>query len=651
MTTTSAAAARTVVVVLVIAVVAGGVPAVGAQSTETTVNFDLTATFGGVAADGTTRTVHVTAPDALAGAASLGDASASAADGSATVVRTSIVDGPDDDGTRDSLAVVVRVGGGGRTSLSVSVAGTASDPGYVPDSLSVPDTGVQYAVDLNPLVREAVRQQGGSLGPLEDDAPVLSVAPPAGATVSDLSIQATVVGGIGLSVPLERLDARASVALSRTSLTVEENRTATVAVRNTGEVPLSLSSITLAGGDDAFSVTDRTGVIPAGDALTLAVERRTDDAANATLRVHTNATDRPTTTVSLTAPPVGPTVEVQRGERRENATVTVTDQPAGEPVSAAVNVTAGNATIENMSVTLAESRDFSMTVRSVPMMDEEMPAMDTSNKTVVNTFVVEHTFDNDEVTRATMTVTVPRGAVAASDTTDPDEVALFRHAGGGWTEANTTLLGSTDAGYRYRVVADGYSEWATAGKQAEFRIVASGVNVSSVRVGETVTVSVRIENTGGADGRYHAELLLNDEVVDDRRITIAAKGTGEVNFERALSSAGTYEVQVNDVLVDEVRVEPTDADEDQGATGEDDGDRTDGDTADSDRTGADASGGDGADQQADATPADGNDNDGSGAEGGDAGTDGSDGGLPVVPVAGAVALLVVVGLGIYAVRS
>ncbi|MFC7081162.1 CARDB domain-containing protein [Halorussus caseinilyticus] len=93
----------------------------------------------------------------------------------------------------------------------------------------------------------------------------------------------------------------------------------------------------------------------------------------------------------------------------------------------------------------------------------------------------------------------------------------------------------------------------------QFEITNATVKFSTLSVGDALEVRVRITNRGDADGTFTAELVLGDELVADRQLTIAAGGMRQVTFEREVVKPGTYDVYVNEFQVGEVRVNGSEA--------------------------------------------------------------------------------------------
>jgi hypothetical protein len=71
------------------------------------------------------------------------------------------------------------------------------------------------------------------------------------------------------------------------------------------------------------------------------------------------------------------------------------------------------------------------------------------------------------------------------------------------------------------------------------------ISPSAVYVGETVTISVLITNSGDADGSYMVALKIDGEVEETKEITLSAGASGEVTFTTTKDVAGIYSVEVD----------------------------------------------------------------------------------------------------------
>jgi hypothetical protein len=88
------------------------------------------------------------------------------------------------------------------------------------------------------------------------------------------------------------------------------------------------------------------------------------------------------------------------------------------------------------------------------------------------------------------------------------------------------------------------------------------ISPSEVNIGETVTISVLITNTGNAAGSYEMTLKINGVVEATQDITLNAGASEEVNFTVVKAVAGNYTVEINGfsstfVVREEAPLEPT----------------------------------------------------------------------------------------------
>lgn len=72
---------------------------------------------------------------------------------------------------------------------------------------------------------------------------------------------------------------------------------------------------------------------------------------------------------------------------------------------------------------------------------------------------------------------------------------------------------------------------------------------------ETLEVTGVIDNEGEEDGTFHAELRMNDVIVETEAVAVAAGEREMVEFSGSFSEPDEYEVRINDELAGTVRVE------------------------------------------------------------------------------------------------
>jgi len=71
------------------------------------------------------------------------------------------------------------------------------------------------------------------------------------------------------------------------------------------------------------------------------------------------------------------------------------------------------------------------------------------------------------------------------------------------------------------------------------------ISPSEVNIGEAVTISVTVANTGTASGTYKVTLKIDGSVEDTKEVTLNADASTEVTFTMTKDVAGTYSVEVD----------------------------------------------------------------------------------------------------------
>ncbi|MGZ0748497.1 hypothetical protein [Haloparvum sp. AD34] len=83
----------------------------------------------------------------------------------------------------------------------------------------------------------------------------------------------------------------------------------------------------------------------------------------------------------------------------------------------------------------------------------------------------------------------------------------------------------------------------------------ANVSVTTETADGTVSVAVRIVNTGEATGRYAIELVAEDDgLVAERDLRVPPNGTRQAAFDAEITEKTTYAVYVNDVEVERFTV-------------------------------------------------------------------------------------------------
>jgi hypothetical protein len=130
-----------------------------------------------------------------------------------------------------------------------------------------------------------------------------------------------------------------------------------------------------------------------------------------------------------------------------------------------------------------------------------------------------------------------------------EELALgyYNEASGLWTElpsvvdtVNHIVSAPVEHLSTFAVIAP-----LSAPLPASFTASALTVSPTEAEIGETVTVSVLVTNTGELEGDYALILKLNRVVAEVKKITVAGGDSQEVVFSTARDEAGGYSVEVN----------------------------------------------------------------------------------------------------------
>jgi uncharacterized membrane protein len=91
---------------------------------------------------------------------------------------------------------------------------------------------------------------------------------------------------------------------------------------------------------------------------------------------------------------------------------------------------------------------------------------------------------------------------------------------------------------------------------AAFTVSSLTISPSEVEVGEEVTISVVVQNTGELEGTYTVTLRINGVIEDIENVTLAGGTTKSVTFRVAEGTGGTYNVEVDGLTGTFVVTEP-----------------------------------------------------------------------------------------------
>lgn len=87
----------------------------------------------------------------------------------------------------------------------------------------------------------------------------------------------------------------------------------------------------------------------------------------------------------------------------------------------------------------------------------------------------------------------------------------------------------------------------TAARLPNFETSELTVNPSSVEIGVAATISVKVDNTGGASGSHEIELEINGIQEEIKTITVDAGESTIVQFDVNRDQSGVYEVVIDEL--------------------------------------------------------------------------------------------------------
>lgn len=348
---------------------------------------------------------------------------------------------------------------------------------------------------------------------------------------------------------------------------VGETATETVTIENEGEGDLEISALELRDddvfggpGDDQVSPDDPLTVRP-GETHTVdvAFTPETDQPRSTSLVIRSNDPVNPNSVVYVTSTNVEATVKVDEQNRMQmNATAEGASPENPAQVEMPDPVEDESYETDSLSVTPTEETDIEVDMTSSSKELDTTPESEEglgNGTEQMGNISVDANVDNEQIQELEFQTRVDTEQLAEMQS-DPGNVSLYRYSeeNDEWVEKETEVVGQENGETILRTTADGASEWTAAAKTPAFDITETNIDVTATTVGDDVTIQVLVTNTGGTDGSYEAELLLDEEIVDQQERTVPNGGTVGINFERSFEEAGLYTVEVNDIFVGEVNV-------------------------------------------------------------------------------------------------
>jgi hypothetical protein len=356
------------------------------------------------------------------------------------------------------------------------------------------------------------------------------------------------------------VDVGPNVSVTPRRLVFANRTTRTVTVRNTGTVPLSVEPVRIGNDEGAYRVVQGF-TLPANASRSVSVrfDRPDDRLRTATLRVRSNDSETPVVGVRLANAPTrvtsAPAVAVD-GEASVN--VTITDAVADQRLTLSFlreRTRDDGFALVNVSLTPRRDGRFSVNATSSEGPLDTTPDPELETGTEGRGFLsVNETIDDGNVSNVTVRFQLATDRLVGNET--PEDVALYRYDGDRFVELPTRFLGERNGTHLvFAAASPGLSSFVAGVKHPRFEITQTVLSTTRLPPGGDLIAVARVENVGSADGLFTARLIFNESTVERRELTIAANGTSQAAFERAIDRPGVYGLFVNDVFVDDVRVD------------------------------------------------------------------------------------------------
>jgi len=121
----------------------------------------------------------------------------------------------------------------------------------------------------------------------------------------------------------------------------------------------------------------------------------------------------------------------------------------------------------------------------------------------------------------------------------------------GGASEKVTFIDSERTEGTYAVSVDGESGSFTVTtappRPARFSVSDLTISPAKAETGDRVSISVRVENTGGQQGSYDVQLKLDGQVVETKGVTLAAGASTMVSFSVTRDVSGTYTMTIGTV--------------------------------------------------------------------------------------------------------
>jgi len=241
-----------------------------------------------------------------------------------------------------------------------------------------------------------------------------------------------------------------------------------------------------------------------------------------------------------------PTVVEVAETTEETVRVNVSNARADQPVAVSVPGESGNVTFDSVTLTVERDIDVGLLVEPSVEAPARLPRGVTGLRVVRLT---SGTFD-DDLQRVAFRFTATKAElIEAGASRGYDNVTLYRlnPATDAWEPAGDLRVEENRPGnVTFLAETGGFSTYALGVGEPTFTVTNASLGTSETRVGSPVGVNATVRNYEGSAGTFAAGLVVGNDTVATRNVSLSAGEAGTVGFRYAPEAAGTYNVSVED---------------------------------------------------------------------------------------------------------
>jgi hypothetical protein len=169
---------------------------------------------------------------------------------------------------------------------------------------------------------------------------------------------------------------------------------------------------------------------------------------------------------------------------------------------------------------------------------------DSGTATVVGVLTVDSTTPTES---ATMRLRVNRSTLRAADLATDDVTVYHRNeTAGTWEPLETAVAEERTDSVVYEATATEFSTFAVGSMEPQFSVEGTALSTVEDPDGQRIVLEGTIRNSGAVAGEYTAQMIADDEPVNETTVTVPAGEERRVELSHIVTESGTYEIALND---------------------------------------------------------------------------------------------------------